>query len=257
MSASQVLARRDAEIVPFTSHDFAGLVLCAEHYAAPYDLLAKALAVRRARLYGIVARWRAAGYAVTGTPDRRTQWCWLTRTGMAACGLPYPARPPAPARLAYIRAALAARLWLESRKVYADGRARWCSDRRIRASLPSYAGPVCVPDAEIHWPFVYGSPYAGQVWAVRALTPKPAGRTERIMTSLLSPPRYARVVYLTAPTARRGDWPEELGAVTRVHWVARWRGVGAHHQADDEAGKEAEDVREVRHRTSPGRRIAG
>jgi hypothetical protein len=225
MSAIQQLARRDAEIIPFTGQDFAGLVLCAEHYAAPYDLLAKALAVRRARLHGIVARWRAVGYAVTGTPDRRTQWCWLTRAGMAACGLAYPVRPPAPARLAHIRAALAARLWLESRKVYTDGRAWWRSDRRIRASLPSYAGPVYVPDAEIHWPLSYGSQYAGQVWAVRALVPKPAGRTERIMTGLLSPPRYARVVYLTAPAARRGDWPEALGAVARVNRVARWRGA--------------------------------
>ena len=60
-----------------------------------------------------------------------------------------------------------------------------------------------MPDAEIHWPSIAGSPYAGQVWAVEVeLTPKPIARTTRIMTGLLSPMRYAQVVYLTAPAAR-------------------------------------------------------
>jgi hypothetical protein len=41
------------------------------------------------------------------------------------------------------------------------------------------------------------------VWAVEAeLTPKPAARTARIMSGLLSPMRYAQVIYLTAPAAR-------------------------------------------------------
>ena len=221
MSAITGVARQDAELIRLTGRDIGGLVLCAEHYAAPYDLLAEALAVPPDQLNAIVARWRSAGYAAAGALAPGPQWCWLTPAGMAACGLPYPARPPAPARLAHIRAALAARLWLESRKVYTDGRAWWRSDRRIRASLPSYAGPVYVPDAEIHWPLSYGSQYAGQVWAVRALVPKPAGRTERIMTGLLSPPRYARVVYLTAPAACPDDWPAELGAVARAGRVAR------------------------------------
>jgi hypothetical protein len=46
--------------------DIDGLVLCAEHFGAPYDLLAAALMVRPARLRGIVARWRRAGFAATG-----------------------------------------------------------------------------------------------------------------------------------------------------------------------------------------------
>jgi len=33
-------------------------MLCADHYAVPYDLLAAALDVRTDRLRGIVARWR-------------------------------------------------------------------------------------------------------------------------------------------------------------------------------------------------------
>ena len=76
----------------------AGLLLCAEHYAAPYDLLTAALNVQPARLRGIVARWRSAGYARTGTLGPGPAWCWLTREGMAACGTAYPARPPALAR---------------------------------------------------------------------------------------------------------------------------------------------------------------
>jgi hypothetical protein len=41
------------------------------------------------------------------------------------------------------------------------------------------------------------------VWAVEAeLTPKPIARTTRIMTGLLTPMRYAQVIYLTAPAAR-------------------------------------------------------
>jgi hypothetical protein len=223
MSAITGVARQDAELIRLTGRDIGGLVLCAEHYAAPYDLLAEALAVPPDQLNAIVARWRSAGYAAAGALAPGPQWCWLTPAGMAACGLPYPARPPAPARLAHIRAMLAARLWLESRQAYADGQAWWRGDRRIRAALPADADAECVPDAEVRWPpSVDGSPYAGQVWAVQAaLAPKPAVRTERIITGLLSPPRYARVVYLTAPAACPDDWPAELGAVARAGRVAR------------------------------------
>ena len=59
-----------------------------------------------------------------------------------------------------------------------------------------------LPDAEIHWPSIPASPYAGQIWAVEVeLTPKPLARTVRIMGGLLSPMRYAQVIYLTAPAA--------------------------------------------------------
>jgi len=195
--------RADAGRMRLSGRDITGLLLCAEQYAAPYDLLASALGVQPARLRGIVARWRAAGYAQTGTLGPGPAWCWLAPAGMAACGLAYPARPPALARLAHIRAVLAVRLWLESGQAYTDGRAWWRSERRIRAALPSNAGAAHLPDAEIHWPSIDASPYAGQVWAVEAeLTPKPSARTARIMAGLLSPPKYAQVVYLTAPAAR-------------------------------------------------------
>ena len=56
------------------------------------------------------------------------------------------------ARLAHIRAVLAARLWLESGEAYQQGRAWWRSERRIRAAAGARVGIAHVPDAELHWP---------------------------------------------------------------------------------------------------------
>ena len=92
---------------------------------------------------------------------------------------------PALARLAHIRAVLAARLWLTSGPAWHDGQAWWHSERRLRAALRTGVGIGHVPDAEIHWPSLPGAPYGGQVWAVEAeLTPKPLARTTRIMSGL-------------------------------------------------------------------------
>ena len=208
--------RGDAGTVRLTDRDITGLMLCADHFGAPYDLLAAALCVRGDRVRGIVARWRHAGYAETGTLATGPAWCWLTTAGMKATGLTYPATRPALGRLAHIRAVLAVRLWLQASAVYTDGRAWWRSERRIRAALAGRAGTVHVPDAEVHWPSLDSSPYAGQVWAIEAeLTPKPLARTVTIMRGLLARttdygpgaapvqgPRYGQVVYLTAPAAR-------------------------------------------------------
>ena len=134
---------------------------------------------------------------------------------MKATGLGYPATRPALGRLAHIRAVLAVRLWLEAGEVYQDGRAWWRSERRIHAAIGGRVGTAHIPDAEVHWPSLDGSPYAGQVWAIEAeLTPKPLARTVTIMQGLLartsdygpsvtdSPTaRYAQVVYLAAPAA--------------------------------------------------------
>ena len=98
---------------------------------------------------------------------------------------------------------LAARLWLAAGPAWAGGHAWWQSERRLRADQPAAGRSGHLPDAEIHWPSIAGSPYAGQVWAVEVeLTPKPLARTVRIMGGLLSPMRYAQVIYLTAPAAR-------------------------------------------------------
>jgi hypothetical protein len=183
----------------------------------PYDLLAAALDVRADRLRGIVARWRRAGYAATGTLGPGPAWCWLTHAGMAVTGLGFPASRPALARLAHIRAVLAIRLWLQAGDTYREHGAWWRSERRIRAAIGGRVGTGHVPDAEIHWPSLDGSPYAGQVWAAECeLTPKPLARTVAIMRGLLARTsdygpaddgtgrgvRYAQVVYLAAPAAR-------------------------------------------------------
>jgi hypothetical protein len=196
--------RADYGQVRLGRRDIDGLILCAEHYGAPYDLLAAALAAQPARLRGITARWRRAGFAATGRLGPGPAWCWLTPGGMAAAGLGYPATRPALARLAHIRAVLAARLWLQAAPAWSQGRAWWHSERRIRAALPGPGvGIGHLPDAEVHWPSIDASPYTGQVWAIEVeLTPKPLPRTARIMGGLLAPARYAQVIYLTAPAAR-------------------------------------------------------
>jgi hypothetical protein len=69
-------------------------LLCGEQYGAPYDLLATALGTEPARLRGITARWRHAGYAATGRLGPGPAWCWLTPSGMAVTGLGYRATRP-------------------------------------------------------------------------------------------------------------------------------------------------------------------
>jgi len=182
--------------------DIDGLVLCAEHYGAPYDLLAAALGAQPARLRGTVARWRRAGYAASGRLGPGPAWCWVTPAGMGAAGLGYHAGRPAIGRLAHIRAVLAARLWLQASPAWHQGHAWWQAGRHIRAARGG-VGARHLPDAEIHWPSLAASPYAGQVWAVEVeLTPKPLARTTKIISGLQGLARYAQVIYLTAPAAR-------------------------------------------------------
>ncbi len=186
ITAARAARRTNADVVRLSQRDIDGLLLCGEHYGAPYDLLAAALRVDRDRLPAIVARWRRTGYAATGRLGPGPGWCWLTRDGMTATGLGFPVTRPALAR----------------GQAWQDGQAWWHSERRLRAARPpGSAGHV--PDAEIHWPSIVSSPYAGQVWALEVeLTPKPLARTTGIMTGMLSPLRYAVVVYLAAPAAR-------------------------------------------------------
>jgi hypothetical protein len=216
VNQGSTLARRaDAGAVRLSSRDVAGLVLCADMYGAPYDLLATHLHVRADRLRAIVARWRHAGYAATGQLGAGPAWCWVTRAGLAVTGQPYTPARPAAARLAHLRAVLAVRLALEAGPAFGEGRAWWRCERRIRAAIGGRA-TTHVPDAEVSWPEVPGSAYGGECWAIEAeLTPKPLARTAAIMAALAarasdygpgatpgSGPRYARVVYLAAPPAR-------------------------------------------------------
>ncbi len=208
--------RSDAGIVRLGGRDVAGLMLCGDMYGAPYDLLAASLTVQPARLRAIVARWRHAGYAQTGRLGPGPAWCWLTREGLAVTGQRFAPSRPALGRLAHIRAVLAVRLSLQDSDAYRDGRAWWRSERRIRAAAGSRVGTGHFPDAEVSWPEVPASPYAGECWAIEAeLTPKPLARTTAIMSAVLTRtadyqpdarpgpgPRYDRVIYLTAPAAR-------------------------------------------------------
>ena len=203
VTSSRPARRADDGSIRLSQRDIDGLLLAGEHYGVPLDLLAAALRVSADRLPAITARWRRAGYAATGRLGPGPAWCWLTRDGMTATGLGYPATRPSLGRLAHIRAVLAARLWMAATPAWTDGRAWWHSERRLRADTPAAGRREHLADAEIHWPSLDSAPYAGQVWAVEVeLTPKPAGRTVRIMAGLLSPLKYAQVIYLTAPTAR-------------------------------------------------------
>src|ERR1035441_9518315 len=68
--------RADYGAVRLGQRDIDGLILCAEHFGAPYDLLAAALAAQPARLRGITARWRRARLprpaVAPGLPGGRT-----------------------------------------------------------------------------------------------------------------------------------------------------------------------------------------
>jgi hypothetical protein len=216
-SAVTVAARRsDAGVMRLTSRDITGLAMVGDMYGTPYDQLATYLEVRPDRLRGIVARWRTAGYAATGRLGAGPAWCWLTGKGLAVTGQQYTPSRPAAARLAHLRAVLTTRLSLEASPAYRLGKGWWRSERRIRAAIGGRAIGVHVPDAEVSWPDLEGSAYAGECWAIEAeLTPKPLARTVSIMTGLLTRtsdyhpgaeplarPRYDRVVYLVTPAAK-------------------------------------------------------
>jgi hypothetical protein len=201
-TTSSIRVRRsDAGLIRLTSRDGAGLCLVAEQYAAPYDLLATALGVQQPRLRQVLARWRAAGYARTQVLAPGPAWCWLTAAGIATCGYPWTARAPALARLAHLRAVLAARMWLASTAAWQQGQAQWRPERDLRAASGSTPSGH-LPDAEVMWPSVDGSPHPGECWALEVeLTPKTATRTAAILAGLLDGP-YAQVAYLTSPAAR-------------------------------------------------------
>ena len=222
-TAGKQTRRSDAGILQITQRDIDGLVLCGEHQGLPYDLLGSALRATEPAVNKLVQRWQRAGYAATARLGPGPWWCWLTKEGMAATGLRYPAGRPGLGQIAHIRAVLAARLWLTNGPVWEQGQAWWQSERRIRTGRPRNATGH-VPDAEIHWPSIEGSPYAGQVWAIEVeLTPKPVTRTTGIMTEMLSAMPYASVVYLTSPAAHRvvTSAAARLGAADQARLAVR------------------------------------
>jgi hypothetical protein len=193
--------RSDAGKVRLTPRDLDALTLTAEQYAAPYDLLAATLGVTESRTRGITARWRMAGLAETGVLSAGPAWCWPTPEGIRHTGHPWRAEQPPMSRLAHIRAVLATRAAMESGPAWQRWHAQWTSERHLRADTPGVGTAGHVPDAEVTWPAIDGSPRAGEQWAIEVeLTPKPHHRTQTILSGLLAQP-YARILYLCAPQA--------------------------------------------------------
>jgi hypothetical protein len=209
-----------------TAADAAGLLFTAEMYGVPLDQLAVALGVTARRASDITARWVTRRQAQADRLGPGPRWVWLTRAGLASCGLPYSPAAPALPRLAHLRAVIAVRLALESVPAYRDAGAHWRSERRLRARLGGRLGlRDHLPDGEVHWPDSGADgtapAWAGECWAVEAeLTPKTVSRTTAIMQELLSrtgdygcaaaqarvpgqPPRHDRVIYLCSPAAER------------------------------------------------------
>ena len=210
MPPSQRLAERDVT----------GLLFAADMYGVQFDQLAAALGVSAAQARSAAARWQRAGYAETARIGPGAAWLWLTRAGLAACGLPYRPVAPALSRLAHLRAVTAVRLALAAAPAYQEAGAYWRSERRLRARAGSRAGlREHLPDGEVHWPDGPGVPWAGECWAVEAeLTRKTVARTTAIMREILArtgdygcpagearvpgcPARHARVLYVCSAAA--------------------------------------------------------
>jgi hypothetical protein len=196
-------------------------VFVAEMYGVQLDQLAALLGVTQRRAAAAVARWRAAGTAETAVLSPGPRWVWLTRAGIAACGLPYREAAPGLSRLAHLRAVTAARLALAATPQFAAGRAYWRSERKLRARIGGRIGlREHVPDGEVHWPDGAAVACAGECWAIEAeLTPKTSARTVAIMREVLTRtgdygclaadvrvagqrPRHSRAIYLCSPDAR-------------------------------------------------------
>jgi hypothetical protein len=200
--------------------DRVGLVFAGEMYGVQVDQLARALGVTPRRAGSIVAGWRAAGSATAAVLSAGPRWVWLTRAGLATCGLPYSAGAPGLSRLAHLRAVTEVRLAFAAAPQSAAAGAHWRSERRLRARIGGRIGlREHVPDAELHWPDGDTVPWAGECWAIEAeLTPKTSARTVAIMRELLTrtgdygcpaadvtvpgrPARHDRAVYLCSPAA--------------------------------------------------------
>jgi hypothetical protein len=204
------------------------LIFAADMYGVQLDQLAVLTGSDRGAR-AAAARWRELGYAETGRLGPGPAWLWVTRAGLAACGLTYSPARPALSRLAHIRAVAAARIALEGTSGYERAAAFWRCERRIR-SRHGVGVRQHLPDAEVHWPDgpPAGPPvgWAGECWAVEAeLSPKTVARTVAIMREILArtgdygcpaaevsvpgrPPRHARALYLCSAAA--------LGTVLRA-----------------------------------------
>jgi hypothetical protein len=207
--------------VQLTERDLGGLLFVAEMYGLQTDLLAGLLGLREDAARRVAARWRRLGYTESARLGPGGPWVWLTRRGLAACGLRYTAVPPALSRLAHLRATAVVRLALEAAPSYRQAGGYWRGERRLRARMGGRVGlREHLPDGEIHFPNGSVSPYADECWAIETeLTRKTVDRTAEIMRELLTrtgdyggpaaearvpgrPPRHARVLYMCSAAAR-------------------------------------------------------
>jgi len=201
--------------------DIDALLFVADMYAVQLDHLAVVLGVSEARARAIALGWRRFGHADSARIGPGRPWVWLTRAGLAACGLRYGATAPALSRLAHLRAVVSVRLAFEAAPGYAAAGAFWRGERRLRARAGGRVGlREHIPDAEVHWPDEAPVSFAGECWAIEAeLTRKTVARTAAIMREILTrtgdygcpaaqvrvpgaAARHARVVYLCSPAAR-------------------------------------------------------
>jgi hypothetical protein len=203
------------------------LIFAAEMYGVQLDQLARLTGGERSAR-AAAARWRELGYAETARLGPGPAWLWVTKAGLAACGLGYTATAPALSRLAHIRAVATARIALEAAGGYQRAAAYWRCERRIRARH-GVGVRQHLPDAEVHWPDGAARvpeagrepvAWAGECWAVEAeLSPKTVARTTSIMREILTrtgdygclaadvtvpgrPARHTRALYLCSPAAR-------------------------------------------------------
>jgi hypothetical protein len=204
--------------------DIGGMVYTGEMYGLQVDLLATVLDVSVPQAWAAVSRWRRLGYAESARLGPGPAWVWLTRAGLAACGLRYAPIPPALSRLAHIRAVTTVRLALEGTAGYQRAGAFWRSERRLRARSGRSGGRAGLrehlPDGEVHWPDGAAAAWSGECWAIEAeLTRKTVSRTTAIMRDLLArtgdyggpaaearvpgrPVRHTRALYVCSPPAR-------------------------------------------------------
>ncbi len=192
-------------------------------YGVQLDQLAALLGLSDRQARALAAGWSGRKLADSAVLGPGPAWVWLSRTGLQACGLRYPATTPALPRLAHIRATAAVRLALEAAPGFAAGGAHWRSERRLSSRLGGRVGSrQHLPDAEVHWPDTGPAAppaWAGECWAIEVeLTAKTVARTTSIMRELLArtgdygcpaaeahapgaPARHARAVYLCSPAA--------------------------------------------------------
>jgi hypothetical protein len=221
MTVSRAGGRAGTGSSQLMQRDIDALLFVADMYAVQLDHLAVVLGVSEARARAIALGWRRFGHADSARIGPGRPWVWLTRAGLAACGLPYGAAAPALSRLAHLRAVVSVRLAFEAAPGYAAAGAFWRGERRLRARAGGRVGlREHLPDAEVHWPDGAPVSFAGECWAIEAeLTRKTVARTAAIMREILTrtgdygcpaaqvrvpgaAARHDRVVYLCSPAAR-------------------------------------------------------